>query len=61
MSSVKLLNIYSFWGVIDVDFNKSEIKGNAYVNTSAACGRIECQSYENISVWNGIRLKLIIS
>lgn len=61
MSSVKLLNIYSFWGVIDVDFNKREIKGNAYVNTSAACVRIECQSYENISVWNGIRLKLIIS
>lgn len=42
MSSMKVLNIYSFWGVIYVDFNQREIKGNAYVNTSAACGRIEC-------------------
>lgn len=36
MSALKFLNIYTFWGVIDVDFNKREIKGNAYVNTSAA-------------------------
>lgn len=61
MSALKLLNIYTFWVVFDVDFNKREIKGNAYVNTSAVSGRIKRQSYENISVCNGIRLKLIIS